>query len=65
MKKFFHIARSFEEAENFYAEMDLKKTPQERLADMEFLHKQYFLMKNIKEKNQRLVKVIKIIKPKK
>jgi len=49
MNKFFHISHSHKEATEFYREMDLKETPEERIADMNYLRGQYFKIKGLKE----------------
>jgi len=47
--KFFHISHSHKEAAEFYQEMDLKETPEERISDMKYLRGQYMKMKGLAE----------------
>lgn len=61
MNKFFHISHSHKEASEFYQEMDLKETPEERIADMNYLRGQYLKIKGLKEdfKVKKLMRILR------
>lgn len=59
MDKFFHISHSHKEAAEFHRELDSKETPEQRIADMEYLREQYFKIKGLK-KDFMVRKVLKI-----
>jgi len=61
MNKFFQISHSHKEAAEFYRKMDLKETPEERIADMNYLRGQYFKIKGLKE-DYRVKKVVRILR---
>ncbi|MFH1260097.1 MAG: hypothetical protein ABII74_09895 [Elusimicrobiota bacterium] len=60
-KKYIRIAKSHKDAHEFYEEMDLKKSPGERMADLTFLRRQYFKLKGYTPEQLLFKKVVTII----
>jgi hypothetical protein len=60
MKKIVHIARSFEEAEDWDIRQELSMTPEERLDTLQRLREEYYTFKN--ENRKRLQRVYRIVK---
>lgn len=54
-KKYFHIAKSHVEADEYYKKMDLEKTPEERIEDVFYLRDRYRKLKGLKRSPFKLV----------
>lgn len=60
MERIVHIARSFEEAEEWDAQQYLSMTPEERLDILQHLRDEYFVLNNESRKGfQRVYRVVK------
>ena len=62
MERIVHIARSFEEAEQWDMQQYMAMTPEERLDLLQQLREQYYIFKN--ENRKRLQRVYRIVKQK-
>jgi hypothetical protein len=60
MERVVHIAKSFEEAEQWDIEQYMSMTPEQRLDLLQQLREQYYIFKN--ENRKRLQRVYRIIK---
>lgn len=61
-KKWFNIAKSHREAQEFHDKLDAKMTPEERLNDITYCRKQYFIMKGLDPDNISIENYYKISK---
>lgn len=60
MKRIIHVAKSFEEAEQWDIEQHLSMTPEERLDILQALREQYYIFKNESRKGfQRVYRIVK------
>jgi hypothetical protein len=59
MERIVHIARSFEEAEQWDIEQNLSMTPEERLDILQALREEYYILKNETRKGfQRVYRIV-------
>ncbi|MCB4792340.1 MAG: hypothetical protein LHV68_10720 [Elusimicrobia bacterium] len=61
-KKWFNITNSYDKARRFHEKLDAQMTPEEKLDDIFFCRRQYFILNGLNPNKMSMKKVFKISK---